>query len=140
MFPKYKDLRTSNCKEVRWVDLKSMAERKRQSGEIRADTTYGVIFHESRCGSTLASNMLAAVPGNRVLSEASVLSNAVIKDGQRKKGDGVLRMVLELMCAGSKRCFFKPSSSVGFRAMEAVVNALPDASFTFLYRNPVKKP
>lgn len=30
----------------------------------------GFIYHETRCGSTLAANMLAALPPSRVFSEA----------------------------------------------------------------------
>src|SRR5271170_255288 len=38
----------------------------------------GFIFHMSRCGSTLVSRMLAALPQNRVLSEPAAL-HAVIR-------------------------------------------------------------
>lgn len=42
--------------------------------KIKGNVISGIVFHESRCGSTLASNMLAAVPGTRVFSEPGILS------------------------------------------------------------------
>ena len=40
----------------------------------------GFVFHWSRCGSTLAAQCLAAVPGHTVISEASPLQNALRAD------------------------------------------------------------
>src|SRR4051812_22673696 len=37
----------------------------------------GFIFHVSRCGSTLVSQMLASLPRNIVISEASIIDSAI---------------------------------------------------------------
>ncbi|CAM9996332.1 unnamed protein product, partial [Phaeothamnion confervicola] len=61
----------------------------------------GLVFHETRCGSTLVANMLAAVPTNIVHSEAGISTARAID---------VTRLVMRAMAprlGGHTHVFFK---------------------------------
>src|SRR4051794_6913057 len=71
----------------------------------------GFVFHMSRCGSTLISQMLAAVKGNRVISEAPALDD-VLRLGVRQDADVArwLRAVMSALgqpAAEERRLFVK---------------------------------
>lgn len=75
----------------------------------------GLIFHMSRCGSTLISQMLAAHPRNIVLSEAPPID--------------------EVLCASSAECAVADSQRIAW--LRAMVNALgqrrhPEERFLFI--------
>jgi len=99
----------------------------------------GLIFHMSRCGSTLASQMLAASGANIVVSEASPI-DAVVRmaadDGDRVR---LLRAMVaafgQIRNPGETRYFLKLDSWHAcvlplFRA------AFPRTPWAFLYRDP----
>jgi hypothetical protein len=106
----------------------------------------GFIFHWSRCGSTLISQMLAAMPQNLVLSEPHLLDfvfrahpqGARVSDGQR------INWLRELIGAlGQKRrnehtrCFVKFDSWHTLR-LPLIRRAFPDVPWVFVYRDPVE--
>jgi len=105
----------------------------------------GLIFHMSRCGSTLAAQMLAAVPGHVVVSEAPPL-DAVVQIAQRR-GDLpiaervalVRAMAAALGRTGSRAraCFIKLDSWHTL-ALPLFRLAFPDTPWLFLYRDPVE--
>ncbi len=103
----------------------------------------GFIFHMSRCGSTLASRMLAALPQNIVISEAppidSILrGNPRIPDEQRVRW---LRWMIGTFgrkrTAGEKHYFIKFDSWSAMR-LDLVREAFPGVPWIFLYRDPVE--
>jgi hypothetical protein len=105
----------------------------------------GVIFHMSRCGSTLVAQMLAALPENRVLSEPTAI-NAVIRaallDVRIPRGTLVdcLRTVVGLLgCPldGESRYFLK-LDCWHVLALPLIVEAFPETPWIFLYRNPAE--
>jgi hypothetical protein len=96
----------------------------------------GLIFHMSRCGSTLLARMLAADPDNTVVSEAAPI-DAAARTGDpallramagafaRPRGVGERRLFLKLDCWHTR---FIPL----FRA------AFPDTPWIFVHREPVE--
>ena len=101
-----------------------------------------LIFHMSRCGSTLVSQMLAADPANLVLSEAQPL-DAVLRLRAAKTFDDAtivrwLRATLNALArpsAGERRLFVK------FHAwhvleLPLIVRAFPAVPWLFLFREP----
>jgi hypothetical protein len=106
----------------------------------------GFIFHSSRCGSTLISQMLAALPENVVLSEASpidgilrsYLRDPAITDEQR-----VLWLRGMLNALGQRRNAEEKSLFVKFDSWHAlflplIQRAFPSVPWIFVYREPVE--
>ncbi|MGA8213802.1 MAG: hypothetical protein WB799_09415 [Candidatus Sulfotelmatobacter sp.] len=106
----------------------------------------GFIFHMSRCGSTLAAQMLAALPQNIVISEAGPVDailnagfhNPSITDGQR-----ILWLRALLSAFGRRRHhqeqhFFIKFDSWHTLDLALIQQAFPTVPWIFLYRNPVE--
>jgi hypothetical protein len=105
----------------------------------------GFIFHMSRCGSTLVSRLLAALPENRVLSEPSPL-NAVVRaallDAQIPRATVLdwLRTVVSLLgrpLDGETRYFIK-LDCWHVLALPLFAEAFSGTPWIFLYRNPAE--
>lgn len=116
----------------------------------------GIVFHETRCGSTLTANLLSAADpiAHRVYSEASPLLTALLttcttttsssKDCDETKANALLQDVLYLMGRSNDvretKVFYK-IQSVGVRSMSPLVEQqlLPNGvPWIFLYRNSVE--
>ena len=141
-YPKYRDVvSASKCGTT-----KSTARLAALVGRVDAATALAptaFIFHESRVGSTLISNMLAADPRSLVFSEsrppADVLFHCpTCTDAQRARH---LRAVLTLMGSNAAgrydRLFFK-FQSILTQQMHVVLAAYPDVPWVFVYRAPVQ--
>ena len=144
-YPKYRDVvSASKCSGA----SKSSARLSTLLGRVDAATALAptaFIFHESRVGSTLISNMLAADPRTLVFSEsrppADVLFHCpTCTDAQRARH---LRAVFTLMGANAggryDRLFFKFQSILAQR-MHVVLAVYPDVPWVFVYRAPVQVP
>lgn len=105
----------------------------------------GFIFHMSRCGSTLAAQMLAALPKNIVISEpppvdfilrANIVSTSVT-DEQRIEW---LRWIVSAL--GRKRYkekyYFIKFDSWNTLDLDLIRRAFPEVPWIFLYRNPIE--
>jgi hypothetical protein len=106
----------------------------------------GFIFHMSRCGSTLISQMLAASARNVVISEGwaieSVISADVrrtdITDGQRQRWlHGVIRALGQRRTSSGERYFVKFDAPHTIE-LKLIVEAFPDVPWIFVYREPVE--
>ena len=106
----------------------------------------GLIFHMSRCGSTLVAQMLAASDANVVVSEAPPIDAVVRLDrgaaGLDAAGHAALlrAMVLafaQIRSGGERRCFTKLDSWHIFAA-PLFRAAFPDTPWMFLYRDPTE--
>jgi hypothetical protein len=104
----------------------------------------GFIFHMSRCGSTLAAQMLAALDGHVVVSEAPPL-DAVVRLDRAGTDDVAQAALLRAMVGalgqvrnpGEARYFVK-LDSWHILALPLFRRAFPDTPWTFLYRDPVE--
>jgi gluconate kinase len=106
----------------------------------------GFIFHLSRCGSTLVSQMLAALSLNIVVSEASPIDavlrsnlfNAKVSDTQRAEWlKWIVNAFGQQRSAEEKHYFIKFDSWHAFH-LDLIRAAFPNVPFIFLYRNPVE--
>ena len=106
----------------------------------------GIIFHMSRCGSTLVSRMLAALPRCGVLSEAQPLDAIV---GLGRIGAALpailhaqyLAAMAQAFARGYRRDarhFFIKVDSWHAMALALFRQAFPATPFVFLYRDPVE--
>jgi hypothetical protein len=108
------------------------------------------IFHESRCGSTLLANLLAAMNPiqHRVYSEArapmQALSNICGEDYSvcsPETAAAMLKDVIYLMSRTNdmkeERVFFKFPSAAA-RNLPVFINAFPNVPYLLLYRDPVQ--
>ena len=111
----------------------------------------GVVFHESRVGSTLAANSLAAMnpDAHRVYSEANPM-NAALKGCEQSRTDEdctkeahiqLLRDVVAIMGrtnSPQERNMFYKVSSIGSKRISLFQKAFPDVPWIFIFRDPVQ--
>jgi hypothetical protein len=90
----------------------------------------GLIFHMSRCGSTLVSRMLSAA-GLRVISEAPPIDQAV----QTGREDWLRAIVAAI---GGSGPFFVKLDSWHIHSLPLIRAAFPQTPWVFLYRDPVE--
>jgi hypothetical protein len=104
----------------------------------------GFIFHMSRCGSTLAAQLLAALPRHIVISEAGPIDavlrsgwdNPRITDEQRIDWLRGLLSALARPRHPEERHFFVKFDSWHTLALPLIQRAFPDVPWIFLYRDP----
>lgn len=101
----------------------------------------GFVFHLSRCGSTLVSQMLAASPRNVVVSEAPAV-DAVLRACLAGRGRAEwLRFLLSALGQprrGGEDRFFVKLTAWSALALPVVREAFPDVPWIFVYRDPVE--
>lgn len=123
------------------IDMLADARRHRSQ-----PTPTGFIFHMSRCGSTLVSQMLAASARHIVISEAEPIDTVV--QARRARPDlpeeeqiAMLRSVvgtLGQMRSGDEQHFFVKLDSWHAMALPLFRRAFPGTRWIFLYREPIE--
>ena len=106
----------------------------------------GFIFHMSRCGSTLVSQMLAALPGSVVISEAGPIDSVLrarfqdptLADGTRAEWLKWLVSALAQRRNGDEKTLFIKFDSWSVLDLSLIGTAFPDVPWIFLYRDPVE--
>lgn len=106
----------------------------------------GFIFHLSRCGSTLITQMLASLPQNVVVSEAGVLDRMLrsherapeVPMAQRAAWLQWLVSALGQRRTGLERHLFIKFDPRNIADLPLVRLAFPDVPWIFVYRNPVE--
>lgn len=102
----------------------------------------GFIFHWSRCGSTLAAQMLAALPRHRVLSEAEPIdtllrSNHLSNTNKITALQALIAALNSPYPAKDQRLFIK-FDSWHLLELPLITEAFPQVPWIFLYRNPIE--
>lgn len=106
----------------------------------------GFIFHMSRCGSTLVSQMLAALDSNIVISEARPIDSVVearvwepnlTDERQSRWLQSIVSAFGQKRCGDERRCFIKLDSWHAV-ALPLFRRAFPAVPWIFLYRDPVE--
>ena len=111
-------------------------------GYVHVMPPAGFVFHESRVGSTLVANSLAAMnpEAHRVFSESNPINQA-LQAPEGEAAANLFRDVVYLMgrtnSPKEKHMFFKVSSA-GTKRMKVMRDALPSAPWIFVYRDPVQ--
>jgi hypothetical protein len=105
----------------------------------------GFIFHLSRCGSTLISQMLAAVARNRVLSEPPPLDDCLRLQFRRSDipEDRLVAWLRALVSAlgqpaAGERHYFIKWDCWHTHQLDLIRRAFPRTPWIFLYRDPVE--
>ena len=123
--------------------IAALAEWQRTSPGLKPT---GFIFHLSRCGSTLITQLLASLPENAVISEAGLL-DGMLRSEQRAPQSSLEQRVCWLQWlvsalgqrrTGAERHLFikfDPRSIVMFPFLRLAFPAVP---WIFVYRNPVE--
>jgi len=102
----------------------------------------GFIFHLSRCGSTLVSQMLAALEQNIVISEASPI-DFVLRASNIPQEKRIEWLRWTINAFGQKRNLAEDKLFIKFDSwntleLKLVKLAFPEIPWIFLYRNPVE--
>lgn len=111
--------------------------------EADAAQPAALIFHVSRCGSTLVSRMLAAVPEHLSVSEAPIFDDLLRKDADASDEQRIrrLRGAAAAMIASQAerpgRLFVKLDCWHIFH-LPLLRRAFPEAALLFLHRDPVE--
>jgi hypothetical protein len=127
----------------RWATpMRLLAERARAQPGLAPN---GFIFHMSRCGSTLVSQMLAALPQDIVVSEAPPIDTVLQARHLRAattEDDQVpwLRWMMAALGVprNDERHFFVKLDAWHTLALPLIRRAFPDVPWVFLYRDPVE--
>ncbi len=101
----------------------------------------GFIFHSSRCGSTLVSQMLAAVSKNIVISEALTIDKIIRSNAPDEQKIVALRWLSNALAQkrfAEEENFFVKFDSWHILDLNWIELAFPDVPWIFLYRNPVE--
>jgi hypothetical protein len=106
----------------------------------------GFIFHASRCGSTLIAQMLAALPENVVISEASPIDGILrshLRDPGITEEERILWLRGLLNALGQRRHREEKSMFVKFDSwhtlfLPLIQRAFPAVPWIFVYREPVE--
>jgi hypothetical protein len=101
----------------------------------------GFIFHISRCGSTLVSQMFAALEKNIVISEASVIDRLIRADVSEERKIIWLRGLFNALAQKrfpAEENFFVKFDSWSVFDLPLIENAFPEVPWIFMYRNPVE--
>jgi hypothetical protein len=106
----------------------------------------GLIFHMSRCGSTLISQMLAALPQSIAISEAGAIDTAIRSDGRQPQVTHAERVqwLRSLVLAYGRRRnpaeqqYFVKLDCWHMMEFRLIREAFPDTPWIFVYRNPLE--
>lgn len=101
----------------------------------------GFIFHVSRCGSTLVSQMLAALEKNIVVSEASPIDKIIRANVSDEQKILWLRWIFGALAQKRferEENFFVKFDSWSVLDLPLIEKAFPDVPWIFMYRNPVE--
>ena len=96
----------------------------------------GFLFHLSRCGSTLVSRMLAALPQVSMISEAAPLDE-VLRAERVEWLRWIVAALGQRRSAGQSRYFLK-MDAWHIHQLPLIRQAFPDTPWVFLYRDPVE--
>lgn len=110
--------------------------------EVRQYEPSGFLFHMARCGSTLVSQMLAALPRHRVLSEPmlfySLLAQPEIDEQDRRLWlRALLGLYAQGFCGNGEALFIKWSSAFT-QYVRLLEELYPQVPKVFLFRDPVE--
>jgi hypothetical protein len=111
----------------------------------------GFIFHSSRCGSTLISNLLQSIAGTVVIAEAQPISALLLpysphfwmmkqEEWQLQKTDllkGVINAYGQLQGQTPPRLYIK-FTSWNVLMIEHILNIWPNVPWLFVYRDPIE--
>ena len=147
-------VKNSDCDDVIKFDLKEavhLIKRADKSSTYEDSHTMkpnGFVFHESRCGSTLAANALIAMEPtqNRVYSESTPPIAAIKACGLQGSrcpagtAAALFKDVIFLMGrtndVNENHLFFK-IQSIGTKYIDIFLQAFPRTPWIFIYRNPI---
>jgi hypothetical protein len=104
----------------------------------------GLIFHFSRCGSTLVSRLLATMPRVVMIAEPSPLNALLALDPARVDGATLVRVVRLLVRAlgrrrhGDEQHLVLKCTSWNIRRQEILTAAFPNTPWAWVQRDPVQ--
>lgn len=104
----------------------------------------GMIFHFSRCGSTLVSRLLSTIPGVVVVAEPSPLNALLGLDPARVDGATLVRVVRYLVRAlgrrrhGDEQHLVLKCTSWNIRRQEILTAAFPNTPWVWVQRDPAE--
>jgi hypothetical protein len=106
----------------------------------RAPEPAGFIFHMSRCGSTLVSQMLAALEQNIVISEARPIDQVLESSLPLEARAQWLRWTINALVQPrfGERYSFVKFDAWHVAQIPTIVHAFPTTPWIFLYRDPVE--
>eukprot|EP00977_Amphora_coffeiformis_P024875 scaffold17426_cov170-Amphora_coffeaeformis.AAC.8 len=147
----FDDLKAASCPHKITVDLGDMVSRakaydQQHPDKIRVLPPTGIIFHQSRCGSTLAANMLATLERTRIYSETgstvkalrACTPNVECHPGTHQRLVHDVYYLLGRSTRGENidHVFYKTNSGGMF--IEHFTAAFPQTPWVYMYREPTE--
>ena len=98
-----------------------------------------MIFHMSRCGSTLLTQLLAAAAATRVISEAQPLNAVLVEAAHSQLDETRIRWLRGLVhFLGQPSRYYVKCASWQVLQLPLIRRAFPGLRWVFLYRDPVE--
>lgn len=121
-------------------------ELQKISGALSGIQPTGFIFHLSRCGSTLISQMLASLTKNIVISEAPPIDSIIrgqYREFELSRNERIKNLKFMITALGQKRFDREKYLFIKFDSWHTldwtlISEAFPDVPKIFLYRNPIE--
>lgn len=98
----------------------------------------GFILHMSRCGSTLVTQMLAAVPQHLVLSEPQIVNDVLRAPASDEERIRRLQLVVGALGRGDERAYVLKLDPWATHDLPLLRQAFPDTPWLFLSRDPAE--
>lgn len=144
MFRSIQDKTSMNCQ---WVTMGLLETMVNEQHAIEEPT--GFIFHQSRCGSTLMSNLFGSDPHNLVYAESGAPAKmmGILTNGNHNEGAGTsvedsarfMRTLIRAMSLNRKpyheRQYFKFQSSTA-KTFDVLLAAFPTTPWMYIIREP----
>lgn len=117
--------------------IEALGERQAASPGMRPS---GLVFHMSRCGSTLVAQMLAALPRCLMISEAPPLDQVLQAEASEEQRVEWLRWMMAALgrARHGEEMFFVKFDAWHVLALPLIARAFPNTPWIFLYRDPVE--
>lgn len=133
----FADWTIERCRPPVWRERICAAGQERLAFDARRPS--GLIFHIARCGSTLATQMMAECPGLTAYSEPNVLNDLLYPHpGGMPPSNSEIRALIALLGAHAGRPFVIKCRSWHSLFMTRIVQAMNGIPWAFLHRDPVE--
>ena len=153
--PMFRDLKSASNAICTKADLREVVQRAKElelANSSRSIPPTGVVFHQTRCGSTLTANLLASLSPTqtRVYSESppplkafSACSPPSLSSCDSQAHSELIQDVFYMMGRTlkpelPKQFVFYKIQSVGVHNIHAFTMAMPDIPWVFLYRDSIE--
>lgn len=138
--PAVEALRATEDRPESVTDIEALAATRQSAATLVPD---GFLFHMARCGSTLVSNVLSALPDSLVIKEAQPIDSCLRTDHDLAPETRARWLTDLVACLGQRfggheRRYFIKFTSWNVLHHQIIRQCFPQTPCVFLYRDPLE--